>query len=80
MDIQAIQAVLTEHGLDGWLFYDFHNRDPIASTILGLDPQAMATRRWYYFIPVEGEPRKLVHSIERGKLDSLPGEKQIYLP
>lgn len=80
MDIQAIQAVLKEHGLDGWLFYDFHNRDPIACTILGLDPQAMATRRWYYFIPAEGEPRKLVHSIERGKLDSLPGEKHIYLP
>ena len=80
MDIQAIQNALREHGFDGWLFYDFHNRDPIAARILGLDPKAMATRRWYYFIPAEGEPKKLVHSIERGKLDALPGERQIYLP
>ncbi|UCE19452.1 MAG: aminopeptidase P family protein [Gemmatimonadota bacterium] len=80
MDLAAIQNALKEYGFDGWLFYDFHNRDPIAASILGLDPKAMATRRWYYFIPAEGGPRKLVHSIERGKLDSLPGEKQIYLP
>jgi Xaa-Pro aminopeptidase len=80
MNIQAIQMALREYGLDGWLFYDFHNRDPIAARILGLDPKAMTTRRWYYFIPAQGEPRKLVHSIERGKLDDLPGGKHIYLP
>jgi Xaa-Pro dipeptidase len=80
MDVQAIQQALVEHGFEGWLLYDFHNRDPIAARVLGLDPKAMATRRWYYYIPAEGEPKKLVHSIERGKLDSLPGEKHIYLP
>jgi Xaa-Pro dipeptidase len=38
----------------------------------------MATRRWFYFIPSRGEPRKLVHRIEPGSLDSLVGRKQVY--
>ena len=67
-------------GLDGWLFYDFHRRDPIGCRILELDDTAMSTRRWYYFVPARGEPRKLVHRIEMGKLDALPGEKHVYLP
>ena len=64
--------------MDGWLFYDHHHRDPIAYRILGLDPQSFVSRRWFYFVPVEGEPRKLVHRIEGGKLDGLPGVKQEY--
>ncbi len=64
--------------IDGWLFCDHHHRDPIAARILGLDGHAMATRRWFYFIPSRGEPRKLVHRIENGMLDSLPGSKQVY--
>jgi Xaa-Pro dipeptidase len=77
-DIQAIQAELRANKLDGWLFYDHHHRDPIAGHILGLDDHAMVTRRWYYFIPAKGEPRKLSHRIEQGTLESLPGKKLIY--
>src|ERR1035437_4643174 len=64
MNLQAIQAALREAAVDGWLFYDHHHRDPIAAHILGLDPKAHITRRWYYFIPATGEPRTLVHHIE----------------
>jgi Xaa-Pro aminopeptidase len=78
MKLEAIQAAILEAGFDGWLFYDHHHRDPIAGRILGLDPNAHITRRWYYFIPAEGEPRKLVHRIEQGRLDSLPGTKGLY--
>jgi hypothetical protein len=78
MDIAAIQAALCDADLDGWLFYDHHHRDPIAAHILGLDPKAHITRRWYYFLPFEGEPRKLVHRIEQGRLDTLPGSKALY--
>ena len=78
MDLTAIQSALREHKLDGWLFYDHHHRDPIAYRILGLDENSFVSRRWFYFIPAEGEPRKLVHRIESGKLDSLPGEKHQY--
>jgi Xaa-Pro dipeptidase len=78
MDLRAIQAALREHHLDGWLFYDHHHRDPIAYRILGLDENSFVSRRWYYFIPAEGDPRKLVHRIEAGKLDSLPGGRDEY--
>jgi Xaa-Pro dipeptidase len=78
MNLSAIQSVLRESSLDGWLFYDHHHRDPIAERILGLDPNAHITRRWYYYIPAEGQPRKLVHRIEQGRLDTLPGAKAQY--
>lgn len=78
MDITALQTAIHSAGLDGWLFYDHHHRDPIARRILGLDPNAHVTRRWYYFIPAAGEPRKLVHRIEQGRLDALPGRKSLY--
>lgn len=78
MQLDAIQSALREHGLDGWLFYDHHNRDPLGYRILGLPGGGHVTRRWYYFIPATGEPRKLVHRIESGKLDTLPGIKKAY--
>jgi Xaa-Pro dipeptidase len=77
-DIQAIQAELRTSKIDGWLFYDHHRRDPIAGHILGLGSNGMATRRWFYFIPAKGEPRKLVHRIEQGALDAVPGKKFVY--
>ena len=77
-DIHAIQRELRASKFDGWLFYDHHRRDPIAAHILHLPADGLATRRWYYFIPARGEPRKLVHRIEAGMLDSLPGRKYAY--
>src|SRR5215469_2350215 len=76
-DIKAIQEELQKQKVDGWLFYDILHRDPIAYRVLGLD-NAMAKRRWFYLIPAKGKPRKLVHRIEAGALDSLPGEKLVY--
>jgi Xaa-Pro dipeptidase len=78
MKLDAIQAALREAGLDGWLFYDHHHRDAIAGHILGLDAHVHVTRRWYYLVPATGEPRKLVHRIEQGRLDTLPGSKAQY--
>ena len=78
MDLERIQDALREAKVDGWLFYDHHHRDPIAYRVLGLDPKAFASRRWYYLVPAYGEPRKLVHRIEAGKLDALPGAKREY--
>ncbi len=78
MHIQEIQAALEEEHLDGWLFFDHHQRDPLAYRILKLNPQAVATRRWYYFIPAHGEPRGLVHAIESSVLAGLPGDIRKY--
>jgi Xaa-Pro aminopeptidase len=77
MDLDSIQAALREMRLDGWLFYDHHHRDPIAYRVLGINPP-MCTRRWYYLVPASGEPSKLVHRIESGKLDGLPGARHEY--
>ncbi len=78
MNLSAIQSALRDGRLDGWLFYDHHYRDPLAYSILGLPQGQLVTRRWYYFIPATGEPKKLVHRIESGRLDALPGEKHEY--
>ena len=78
MDLSAIQQALRERNIDAWLFYDHHHRDPIAYRVLGLPDGLMVTRRWYYLIPAKGEPVKLVHKIESGHLDTLPGAKKQY--
>ncbi|MBV9404520.1 MAG: aminopeptidase P family protein [Acidobacteriaceae bacterium] len=78
MIIDEIQNALREHSLDGWLFFDHHRRDPLAYRILALPEDISATRRWYYFVPANGEPTKLVHRIESGTLDTLPGQKLSY--
>lgn len=78
MNLDAIQSALRDARIDAWLFYDHHHRDPLAASILGLPDTGLVSRRWYYVIPAEGEPRKLVHRIESGKLDSLPGTRGVY--
>lgn len=77
--IRSIQAALTEQKIDGWLFYDFWKRNEYAQRILEFPKHVLNTRRFFYLISAHGEPRKLVHSIERWNLDHLPGEKTIFL-
>ncbi len=78
MNVGEIQAALRREGVGGWLFFDHHRRDPLAYRVLGFEPAGHVTRRWYYFIPAGGEPMGLVHRVEAGRLDKLPGEKVAY--
>jgi Xaa-Pro aminopeptidase len=78
--IESIQRALEQDKLDGWLFYSFRGSDPIAENILRLDHAKFTTRRWFYFVPAKGAAQKIVHAIETGTLDSLPGDKHVYLP
>lgn len=78
MDLLRIQEALRREKLDGWLFFDHHERDPLAYRVLGFRPGRHVTRRWYYLIPSTGEPRGLVHRIEAGMIDALPGAKRQY--
>lgn len=78
MDLDAIQTALCKYEMDGYLFYDFHGRDVLAYRILGLG-NLHYTRRWFYFIPTEGAPHKIVSAVEPHVLDSLPGEKHVVL-
>jgi Xaa-Pro dipeptidase len=77
LKLAEIQRALREEHLDGWLFYDHHGRDPLAYRVLGL-PLASPSRRWFYFIPVQGEPKALVHRIEPAILNGLPGNRSVY--
>ena len=74
-NIARIQKELRAGGVDGWLLYDFRNRDPIAHSVLGLDFGKFTTRRWFYWVPAKSEPVRLVSAVESKKLDPLPGEK-----
>jgi Xaa-Pro aminopeptidase len=74
-----IQEALAEEGFDGWLFTSFRGSDSISDGILRLDRARITTRRWFYYVPLDGPPQKVVHAIEPGVLDSLPGEKRVYL-
>ena len=76
--IEDIQEALRRNNLGGWLFFDHHRRDPLAYEILRIPSGVEASRRWYYCVPANGEPRKLVHRIESRALESLPGEKLSY--
>jgi len=78
MNLKTLQKQIQAQGLSGWLFCDFHNRDHIAYKVLGLDFKKPCSRRWFYFVPATGAPRKLVHAIEPAYLQSLPGSTQNY--
>jgi len=76
-NLSEMQSDLLAAGLHGWLFYDFRGRDPIEQRILALPP-GMRTRRWFYFVPAKGTPKKLVHKIETESLAAVPGETLYY--
>jgi len=77
--VNLIQEALREERIDGWLFYNFRGSNVFATRIINLPPHIMQTRRYFYFIPASGSPQKLVHSIEQWNLDSVPGDKTIYV-
>lgn len=80
VDVAAVQEALKAEGIDGWLLYDFQGSNPIAARLAGIGERGghLATRRWFYLVPASGQPRGLVHAIERHNLDHLPGTKAIY--
>lgn len=78
MKLELIRENLKRLAIHAWLFYDFRGIDPLALQILNLSPKKFRTRRWFYLVPGEGDPVKLVHRIEADALDDLPGEKILY--
>src|SRR5690242_15830466 len=76
--LAEIQQALREQQMDGWLFYDFRRNNPIAYRVLDLVADGPFTGRWYYWIPAQGEPQRIVSAIEAANLDSLPGTSIVY--
>lgn len=77
-DLSAVQAAIRGAGFDGWLLYDFRGLNVLAQRVAGVAEKKLS-RRWFYFVPATGEPKKLVHAIEPAALDHLPGAgKTVY--
>jgi len=78
-NLSAIQTYLREHDIDGWLVFDFRGQNYIATSLFKLTKDALMTRRWFYFIPKSGEPRLLLHKIERGNFPDPPPNTEHYV-
>ena len=77
-DLGAVQSAIRAAGFDGWLLYDFRGTNVLAQRVADLSEKKLS-RRWFYYVPATGEPKKLVHAIEPAALDHLPGTaKTVY--
>lgn len=77
--LEDAQAALRRAGIDGWLMWLLHERNPIAERLLQRPAGQMRSRRAYYWIPAKGQPLRLEHRIECHTLDGLPGPCLHYL-
>jgi Xaa-Pro dipeptidase len=76
--LPRIQDAITAAGLDGWLIYDFHGLNPVATGMLELE--GMGTRRIFAYVPARGNPVAVTHAIEQGPWSKWPSqwEKTVY--
>ncbi len=63
--LPQVQQFLRKHQIDGWLVYDFRGTNPFATKVLN-HGGSLLSRRWFVWIPAQGEPKILVHDIEFG--------------
>ncbi len=76
--IESLAMAVQEAGLDGWLLCDFRRSNPIAHGVLQLDPHALFSRRWFYYIPATGTPVAIVSAVEPHVLGELPGVRHVF--
>lgn len=77
--VQEIQKYITEQkNLDGWLIYDFRGHNTLGLELLGINEDTLLSRRFFYWIPKQGSPLKIVHQIESHTLKQLPGDQIVY--
>jgi Xaa-Pro aminopeptidase len=75
-DFAALGALLDGLGADGWLLYDFHGVNPVATRVLGI--HGMGTRRFFVLLPRSGRPVAVAHRIELAAFDGFPGDVRPY--
>lgn len=74
--LAEVRKLLAEMRLDGWLLFDFHGVNPVATRVLGLG--GLATRRLFVLLPATGKPIAVAHAIEQHRVAGLPGEVRTY--
>lgn len=76
--IEKAQALLNEFQIEGWLLYDFKGSNPLARTFLEMEKKVHVTRRFFYWIPREGQPIKIVHAVDKSALEFLYGNDLVF--
>lgn len=76
-DLAEIRAAIADAGVDGWLLFDFRGINPIAAKIAGIS--GMVTRRYFCYIPRDGDPVAITHAIEQGPWDGWPSDWPKYV-
>lgn len=72
MNLPQVQSYLRDQGFDGWLLYNFRDLNPIAQSVVGLTHGG--SRRWFCWIPAQGQPSWLIHAIESNMFADLPAD------
>ena len=67
--IARAQEYLIDHGMVGWLVYDYRGMNPILQDTLG--PIAHVTRPCWLWVPARGDPRLLVSYVDQGRFSQL---------
>lgn len=78
MDQERLQQAIRNAEIDGWLFCDFRKSNPLAYRVLGLSLDGFYTRRWFYFVPAQGEPTAIIIAVEPHVLRDLPGRRLVF--
>ena len=77
--VKEAQKYLKEMKIDGWLLYDFFRTNEIVYRFLDFPDWKYFRRRFFCWIPAEGEAVMIVHAIEMHHLDEWKGEKRVFV-
>ncbi len=74
----SLAGLLAVARLDGWLLTDHGGSNPIAQElVLGDNPPAVPTQRWFYLVPQKGEPSLICQTADCG-LFAVAGKRLPY--
>ncbi len=62
--LAEVQDHLQGNKIDGWLLFDFKDMNPFVKKTLQLEGDAILSRRWWVWIPANGQPSVTTHGIE----------------
>ena len=69
-NIPLLQSVVRAAGLDGWLLYDFRGLNPFPAQLMQLG-RGILTRRWFLYVPAQGQATLIYHFVEAGSWGNL---------
>lgn len=76
-ELHRVQSLLLAYKLDGWLLYDFRRSNALCCRLLDIPDEQLLSRRFFYWIPLSGNPVKIVSAVEN-PLTHLVGETVIF--